>query len=221
LNLPRLPKHIECFDNSNLQGSNPVSSCVVFKDGKPSKKNYRHFEVKNIEGPNDFMTMQQVVERRYTRLIEEEKSLPDLIIVDGGKGQLSSAVEVLIRLNLIDKIPIIGLAQRMEEVFIPGDELPIYISKKSESLKLIQFIRDEAHRFAITFHRKKRSMNFIHSELDNIKGLGEKTRLLLLKQYKSVKNVKSASVADLQQLIGKSKTQILVNHFNIENNNLD
>lgn len=221
LNLPHLPKYIECFDNSNLQGSNPVSSCVVFKDGKPSKKDYRHFEVKNIEGPNDFMTMQQVVERRYTRLIEEEKSLPDLIIVDGGKGQLSSAVEVLIRLNLIDKIPIIGLAKRMEEVFIPGDELPIYISKKSESLKLIQFIRDEAHRFAITFHRKKRSMNFIHSELDNIKGLGEKTRLLLLKQYKSVKNVKSASVADLQQLIGKSKTQILVNHFNIENNNLD
>lgn len=217
LNLPRLPLHIECFDNSNLQGTNPVSSCVVFKEGKPSKKDYRHFDIKSVEGPNDFLTMQEVVERRYKRIIEEEKPLPDLIIIDGGKGQLSSAVAVLIQLNLIDKIPIVGLAKRMEEVFLPSDDVPIYISKKSESLKLIQYIRDEAHRFAITFHRKKRSINFIHSELDNIKGLGEKSRIILLNHFKSIKNIKMASVTDLQQIVGKSKTQIIINYFNSTN----
>jgi excinuclease ABC subunit C len=217
LNLPRLPLHIECFDNSNLQGTNPVSSCVVFKEGKPSKKDYRHFDIKSVEGPNDFLTMQEVVERRYKRIIEEEKPLPDLIIIDGGKGQLSSAVAVLIQLNLIDKIPIVGLAKRMEEVFLPSDDVPIYISKKSESLKLIQYIRDEAHRFAITFHRKKRSINFIHSELDNIKGLGEKSKIILLNHFKSIKNIKMASVTDLQQIVGKSKTQIIINYFNSTN----
>lgn len=217
LNLPRLPLHIECFDNSNLQGTNPVSSCVVFKEGKPSKKDYRHFDIKSVEGPNDFLTMQEVVERRYKRMIEEEKPLPDLIIIDGGKGQLSSAVSVLIQLNLIDKIPIVGLAKRMEEVFLPSDDVPIYISKKSESLKLIQYIRDEAHRFAITFHRKKRSINFIHSELDNIKGLGEKSRIILLNHFKTIKNIKMASVTDLQQIVGKSKTQIIINYFNTAN----
>lgn len=214
LNLPQLPLHIECFDNSNLQGSNPVSSCVVFKKGKPAKSEYRHYNVKTVDGPNDFATMEEVVTRRYTRLLDEEKPLPDLIVIDGGKGQLGMAVQVLIQLHLIEKIPIVGLAKRMEEVFVPGDELPIYINKKSESLKLLQHIRDEAHHFAVSFHRKKRSSNFIKTELHDIKGLGTKTIELLLAKYKSVKNIRTLHNSELEQTIGKSRAKILVDYFN-------
>ena len=219
LRLTELPQHIECFDNSNLQGTNPVSACVVFKDAKPSKKDYRIFNVKTVVGPNDFATMEEVVFRRYKRLKEENEPLPQLIIIDGGKGQLSSAVESLKKLDLYGKIPVIGIAKRLEELFYPEDEFPLYIDKKSETLRIIQQLRDEAHRFGITHHRKKRSRNTFLTVLEEIDGIGENTAQLLLKEFKSVEKIKKVSFEDLQKLVGKSKAEKLMKYF--ENPTID
>jgi excinuclease ABC, C subunit len=209
LHLPVLPMHIECFDNSNIQGTSPVASCVVFKKGKPSKKDYRHFHIKTVVGPDDFASMQEIVSRRYQRLLSEEQPLPQLIVIDGGKGQLNMAVNVLKNLNLLDKISIVGLAKRLEEIFYPGDPEPLILDKTSETLKVIQHLRDEAHRFGITFHRDVRSKAQIVSELDAIKGIGDKTKTLLLKKYKSVKRLKEVPENELISLIGKAKTAVL------------
>ena len=219
LRLTELPQHIECFDNSNLQGTNPVSACVVFKDAKPSKKDYRIFNVKTVVGPNDFATMEEVVFRRYKRLKEENEPLPQLIIIDGGKGQLSSAVESLKKLDLYGKIPVIGIAKRLEELFYPEDEFPLYIDKKSETLRIIQQLRDEAHRFGITHHRKRRSRNTFLTVLEEIDGIGENTAQLLLKEFKSVEKIKKVSFEDLQKLVGKSKAEKLMKYF--ENPTID
>jgi excinuclease ABC subunit C len=207
LHLNELPFHMECFDNSNTQGTNPVSSCVVFKNGKPSKKDYRHFNIKSVDGPNDFASMEEVLYRRYKRLIDENQSLPQLIIVDGGKGQLSSAVTVLNGLDLMDKLQVIGIAKNLEELFFPHDTVPLYLDKNSETLRIIQQMRDEAHRFGITHHRKRRSKEAFHSELDEIKGIGESTKKTLLESYKSVKRIKEASLDELSLLVGPSKAQ--------------
>jgi excinuclease ABC subunit C len=209
LRLETLPRVIECFDNSNLGGTNPVASMVRFVDGKPDKSGYRHFNIKTVEGPDDFASMKEIVGRRYHRLIEENTELPNLIIVDGGKGQLSSAVEALDELHIYGKVPIIGIAKRLEEIYYPEDPLPLHISKKSQSLLLIQFIRDEAHRFAINFHRQKRSNNTIFSELESIQGIGEKTTDLLLANFKSFKKIKEAPEDELERVIGKSKAAIV------------
>src|SRR5690554_1349829 len=186
LRLSKEPRHIECFDNSNIQGTNPVAACVVFKDGRPSKKDYRHFNIKTVEGPNDFASMEEVVFRRYRRLLDEGESLPDLIIIDGGKGQLSAALKSLEVLGLRGKIAIIGIAKRLEELFYPGDSVPLYLDKKSETLKVIQHLRNEAHRFGITFHRNQRSKNAIQSSLTKIPGIGEKTMEKLMKELKKL-----------------------------------
>lgn len=207
--LKELPVHIECFDNSNTQGTHPVSACVVFKNAKPSKKDYRIFNVKTVEGPDDFATMEEVVFRRYRRMLDEDETLPQLIVIDGGKGQLSSAVKVLDELNLRGKIAIVGIAKRLEEIFFPGDSLPIYIDKRSESLKIIQFLRDEAHRFGITHHRNKRSKAAIQSQLLTIKGIGEKTQTTLMKHFKTVSKIKAASLEEIENVIGKAKAKIL------------
>lgn len=218
LRLSEEPTHIECFDNSNIQGSNPVAACVVFKDGKPSKKDYRKFNIKTVEGPNDFASMEEVVYRRYRRLLEEDEPLPHLVIVDGGKGQLSSGVKALERLGLRGKIAIIGIAKRLEELFYPGDQYPLYLDKKSETLKVIQHLRNEAHRFGITFHRDKRSKNAVGTELQSIEGIGEKTAIELLKEFRSVTRIKKATLAELKNVIGNAKANILFNHFkNVEN----
>lgn len=205
LSLTEIPKHIECFDNSNIQGSNPVASMVFFKDGKPAKKEYRHYHIKTVTGPNDFASMEEVVYRRYKRMAQEEVALPQLVVIDGGKGQLSSAVAALQRLDLYGKIPIIGIAKRLEEIYFPGDNYPIYIDKKSESLRLIQRIRDEAHRFAITFHRNLRSKGALNSQLMTIEGVGENTSQKLLKHFKSFKNIQNASLDQLSSIAGKDK----------------
>jgi excinuclease ABC subunit C len=210
LSLPEIPDHIECFDNSNIQGTSPVASMVCFLGGKPAVKEYRHYHIKTVEGPNDFASMKEIVGRRYKRLLEEEKPLPKLIVVDGGKGQLSSAVEALQELGIYGKMPIIGIAKRLEEIYFPGDSYPIHIDKKSESLKLLQRIRDEAHRFAITFHRKVRSKNAFGTQLTGILGIGENTSDKLLKHFKSVKNIKSASESDLIEVIGVSRAKALL-----------
>lgn len=210
LNLIRRPDHIECFDNSNIQGTNPVAAMVCFKDGKPSKKDYRHFKIKTVIGPNDFASMYEIITRRYTRLLEESADLPQLIVIDGGKGQLGAACDALKALNLYGKIPIIGIAKRLEELYYPEDELPIMISKKSESLKLIQRIRDEAHRFAITFHRDQRSKNSLVSRLEEIEGIGKATTEKLLKKYKSVKKIMEIPAAEIEALIGKDKARIVI-----------
>lgn len=202
LRLTELPRHIECFDNSNTQGTNPVSACVVFRNAKPSKRDYRHFIIKTVDGPNDFASMKEVLTRRYTRLLDEEQSLPQLIIVDGGKGQLSAAVEVLDELGLRGKIAIIGIAERLEEIYFPGDSVPLYINKNSESLRVIQHLRDEAHRFGITHHRKRRSKSQTVSELDSIKGVGEKTRTMLLRHFKSVKRIREATIEQIAAVTG-------------------
>jgi excinuclease ABC subunit C len=202
LKLAEIPVHIECFDNSNFQGTNAVSACVVFKNAKASKADYRHFNVKTVEGPDDFATMKEVVFRRYSRLLNEEKPLPQLIVIDGGKGQLSAALEVLDELNLRGKIAIIGLAKRIEEVFYPGDTKAIILDRRSETLKVLQQLRDEAHRFGITHHRNKRSKSSIHSELDAIPGIGPKTKEKLLKDFKSVTRIKSAEQKELEKSIG-------------------
>lgn len=214
LQLAENPVHIECFDNSNLQGTEPVAACVVFKNGKPAPKEYRHFNIKTVEGPNDFASMEEVVFRRYSRLLEEKKSLPQLIVIDGGKGQLSSAVSALEKLGLRGKIAIIGIAKKLEEIYFPGDSVPIYISKSSQSLRVIQHLRDEAHRFGITFHRDKRSKTFITSELTSIRGVGEQTTQKLLKDFKSVKSIKAQSMEALSKSIGQAKASIVFAYFN-------
>jgi len=209
LHLPVLPMHIECFDNSNLQGTNPVAACVVFKKAKPAKKDYRHFHIKTVTGPDDFASMAEVITRRYTRLKNENEPLPQLIIIDGGKGQLNVATEVLHKLDLLDKITIIGLAKRLEEIFFPGDPIPLILDKTSETLKVIQQLRDEAHRFGITFHRNLRSNKQLISELDTIDGIGKKTKEKLLMKYKSVKRLKNVSKEELAEFIGSRKAEII------------
>jgi excinuclease ABC subunit C len=196
---------MECFDNSNIQGTNPVAACVVFKNGKPSKSDYRNFNIKTVDGPDDFASMEEVVYRRYKRLLEEDQPLPQLIIVDGGKGQLSSGVTALDRLGLRGKIPIVGIAKRLEELFYPNDPVPLYLDKRSESLKIIQQMRNEAHRFGITHHRNKRSKGAIETELSNIPGIGDKTVVELLRQFRSVKRVKAASKKELEDTVGLDK----------------
>ncbi|MBU1821137.1 MAG: excinuclease ABC subunit UvrC [Bacteroidetes bacterium] len=213
LQLKSLPRHIECFDNSNIQGTNPVAAMVCFKDGKPSKKDYRHFTIKTVVGPNDFASMNEVVGRRYARLLNENEPLPDLIVVDGGKGQLSAACDALKELNLYGQIPIIGIAKRLEEIYFPEDSLPLYIDKKSESLKLIQQIRDEAHRFAITYHRDKRSRTSLVSELENVEGIGKKTAAVLLKHYRGIKAIRESSVEQLAEVVGPDKARKLRSYF--------
>jgi excinuclease ABC subunit C len=213
LNMADLPVHIECFDNSNLQGTNPVSSCVVFKSAKPSKRDYRHFNVKTVVGPDDFSTMREVVFRRYKRLIDEEQSLPQLIVIDGGKGQLSSAAESLKELGIIHKVKLIGIAKRLEEIFTYGDPIPLYLDKNSTTLKVIQNIRNEAHRFGIKQHRLRRGKSGIKSELDEIVGVGDKTKQQLFTQFKSIEGIAKAKREDLEKLIGKSKTEIIIEFF--------
>ncbi|HRA60825.1 MAG TPA: excinuclease ABC subunit UvrC [Bacteroidia bacterium] len=214
LQLEETPFHIECFDNSNLQGTNPVAACVVFKNAKPNVKEYRHYNIKTVEGPNDFASMEEVVFRRYKRLIDENKSLPQLIVIDGGKGQLTSAVKALDSLELRGKISIIGIAKRLEEIYFPDDSVPIYINKNSQTLKIIQQLRDEAHRFGITFHRNKRSKEFITSELKSIEGVGDITMQKLLKEFKSVKKIKEQSLTVLEKSVGKLKAKIVFDYFN-------
>jgi excinuclease ABC subunit C len=210
LHLKELPVHIECFDNSNIQGTNPVSACVVFKMAKPEKKEYRHFNIKTVTGPDDFQSMYETVFRRYKRLSDEERPMPQLIVVDGGKGQLHAAINALKDLDLYGKISIIGIAKRLEEIYFPEDSVPLYLDKNSESLQLIQHLRDEAHRFGITFHRSKRSKQQIESELDTIKGIGNVMKEKLLLQYKSVKRIKEAPMDEIAELIGKNKAEILM-----------
>ncbi len=209
LNLHELPIHIECFDNSNIQGTNPVAACVVFKNAKPAKRDYRHFNIKTVEGPDDFASMYEIVGRRYRRLVEEDQPLPQLIVIDGGKGQLHAATDALKNLDLYGKIPIIGIAKRLEEIYFPEDSIPLYLDKNSESLKLIQQLRDEAHRFGITFHRNKRSKGQIVSELDAIKGIGDATKTLLLKKFKSVKKIKEATIDQLIEVVGPAKAKLI------------
>lgn len=213
LNLPELPRHIECFDNSNIQGTNPVAACVVFKNARPSKSDYRHYNIKTVEGPDDFASMSEVVFRRYKRLLDENADLPQLIIIDGGKGQLGAAVESLTKLNITGKISIIGIAKRLEEIYFPGDSIPLYLDKNSESLKLIQQARDEAHRFGISFHRNKRSAGFIGSELDKIEGIGEKTVEALLTKYKSISKIKALTREEIAEITGKSKAELIYTYF--------
>lgn len=214
LRMPVEPRHIEGFDNSNIQGSNPVSACVVFKDGKPSKSDYRIFHVKTVEGPNDFATMEEVIYRRYKRMLDGGENLPQLILIDGGKGQLSSAIKSLKLLGLYGKITIVGIAKRLEEIFFPEDPIPLYLDKKSETLKILQRVRDEAHRFGVKHHRTRRTNNTIKSELEEIPGVGEKTIELLLKKLKSVKRVKESNLETLEEILGKSKAKVVWEFFN-------
>jgi excinuclease ABC subunit C len=209
MQLTKLPRVIECFDNSNLQGTNPVASMVRFADGKPDKKNYRHYNIKTVDGPNDFASMKEIVTRRYRRLLEEAHPLPDLIIVDGGKGQLSSACEALRELNIYGQVPIAGIAKKLEEIYYPEDSLPLLMNKKSPGLMLLQQIRDEAHRFAINFHRQKRSKSQITTSLEELEGIGKHTAEKLLKHFKSVKKIKEASEEELEKLVGRKKTEII------------
>ena len=205
LRLPHEPVHIECFDNSNIQGTNPTAACVVFRNGKPYKKDYRHFKIKTVEGPDDFASMEEVVHRRYKRLSDEGQPLPQLIVIDGGKGQLSSAVKSLDRLGLRGAISIIGIAKRLEEIYYPGDSIPLYLDKKSQTLKIIQQLRNEAHRFGLSLHRKIRSKNALSSPLDQVEGIGPKTKELLLKEFKSLKRIKAAPKPEIIELLGKTK----------------
>lgn len=203
LHMDVLPLHIECFDNSNIQGSHPVASCVVFKNAKPSKKDYRHFNIKTVEGPNDFASMKEIVYRRYSRMLKEGENLPQLVIIDGGKGQLSSAVESLTELGILGKLTVVGIAKKLEEIFFPGDSIPLYINKKSEALKLIQHCRNEAHRFAITFHRDQRSRGFLKTELTEIDGIGEKTADKLLKAFGSIASLRQKTLEEISEVVGK------------------
>ncbi|WP_343681233.1 excinuclease ABC subunit UvrC [Chryseobacterium arthrosphaerae] len=214
LRMPVEPRHIEGFDNSNIQGTNPVSACVVFKDGKPSKADYRIFHPKTVEGPNDFATMEEVIYRRYKRMVDEGESLPQLILIDGGKGQLSSAVKSLRLLGLYGKITIVGIAKRLEEIFFPEDPIPLYLDKKSETLKILQRVRDEAHRFGVKHHRTRRKNSTIKSELEEIPGVGEKTIELLLSRLKSVKRIKESNLETLEEILGKSKAKVIWEFFN-------
>ncbi len=217
LRLAELPTHIECFDNSNIQGTNPVAACVVFKNGKPSKKDYRHFNIKTVEGPDDFASMTEVVYRRYKRLLDEKQDLPQLIVIDGGKGQLSAALKSLDELNLRGKIAIVGIAKRLEELFYPNDPIPLYLDKKSETLKIIQQLRNEAHRFGIEHHRNRRSKSALHSELESIPGIGEKTRVQLLKEFKSAQRVSFAKLDQLEQIVVVAKAQKIYKFYHKEN----
>lgn len=213
LQLKELPVQIECFDNSNIQGTNPVASCVVYKKAKPSKKDYRHFNIKTVEGPDDYASMREIIFRRYSRALNEGQNLPQLIVIDGGKGQLNAAVESLQKIDLYGKIAIIGIAKRLEEIYFPNDPVPLYLDKNSETLKLIQQLRDEAHRFGITFHRNKRSKSQTKSELDQIKGIGPQTKKMLLSHFKSVKRIKEALPEEIIEQIGKSKGHLLIDYF--------
>jgi excinuclease ABC subunit C len=215
LHMPDLPVHIECFDNSNIMGKNPVAACVVFRNARPSKKDYRHFNIKTVTGPDDFSSMEEIVFRRYKRMIDEKQGLPQLVIIDGGKGQLSSAIKSIDRLGLKQKITVIGIAKKLEEIYFPGDSIPIYLDKNSISLKIIQQLRNEAHRFGINFHRSKRSSDMVKSDLDRIPGIGPKTKEILLKHFGSIKKIKDSSPDELKNIIGSSKTSILTGYFGI------
>lgn len=213
LRLSDEPRHIECFDNSNIQGTNPVAACVVFKNGKPNKKEYRHFNIKTVEGPDDFASMEEVVFRRYKRLLNEAQDLPQLIVIDGGKGQLSSALKSLDILGLRNKIAIIGIAKRLEEIYYPDDPIPLYLDKKSETLKIIQQLRNEAHRFGITHHRNKRSKEAIQTELEMIPGIGQQTIVTLLQHFRSTKRVVEASLNELIAVVGESRAKKVFNYY--------
>jgi len=213
LHMPEIPVHIECFDNSNIMGSNPVAACVVFRNGKPSKKDYRHFNIKTVSGPDDFSSIEEIVYRRYKRMLDENQKLPQLIIIDGGKGQLSSALKSIEKLNLREKVTLIGIAKKLEEIYFPGDSIPIYLDKNSYSLKLIQQIRNEAHRFGINFHRDKRSSEMTKSGLDQIKGIGPKTKKVLLKHFDSLEKIICASKKELEKIVGVRKAAILAENF--------
>jgi excinuclease ABC subunit C len=213
LHLSELPLHIECFDNSNIQGTNPVAACVVFRNAKPSAKEYRHYNIKTVKGPDDFASMQEIVSRRYARLLEEEKELPQLIIIDGGKGQLNAAVQSLENLGLSGRIAVIGIAKRLEEIYFPNDPVPLYLDKNSESLKIIQHARNEAHRFGISFHRDKRSANFLQSSLESIEGIGPGSIEKLLAKFGSLQKIKKASFDQLKEEIGASRASMLQDHF--------
>ncbi len=210
------PRHIECFDNSNIQGTNPVASCVVFRNGKPARRDYRHFNIKTVIGANDFASMKEVLHRRYTRMIAEGESLPQLVVVDGGKGQLSAAVEAFDEMGIRGEVALVGIAKRLEEIYFPGDSLPLYIDKKSQSLRVIQALRDEAHRFGITHHRNRRSKSQTVSELDSISGIGAATSASLMKEFKSIKRLKEASFEDIKAVVGKSKAEAVYSHFHPE-----
>lgn len=213
LHMTEVPFHIECFDNSNIMGKNPVSSCVVFRNARPSKKDYRHFNIKSVSGPDDFASMEEVIYRRYKRMLEENQSLPQLVIIDGGKGQLSSAMKSIDRIGLRGKMTVIGIAKKLEEIYFPGDSVPIYLDKNSSSLKLIQQIRNEAHRFGINFHRKKRSSGFISSSLDAIKGIGPASKEILLKNYRSIEEIKNADEDDLTRYLGRTRASLVYRYF--------
>jgi excinuclease ABC subunit C len=213
LHMPVLPVHIECFDNSNIMGTNPVAACVVFRNARPSKNEYRHFNIKTVTGPDDFSSMEEIIYRRYSRMTSENQKLPQLVIIDGGKGQLSSAMKSIDKLGLREKITVIGIAKKLEEIYFPGDSVPIYLDKNSISLKIIQQLRNEAHRFGINFHRNKRSSEMIKSDLDQIKGIGPKTKEILLKHFESVDKMKSASTEELENLVGSAKSAILSGYF--------
>jgi excinuclease ABC subunit C len=213
LRLKEEPRHIECFDNSNIQGTNPVAACVVFRDGKPTVKEYRHFNIKTVSGPNDFASMEEVVFRRYKRMLDEGQTFPQLIVIDGGKGQLSSAIKSLKELGLSDKIAVIGIAKRLEEIYYPNDPVPLYLDKKSESLKVIQRLRNEAHRFGLSHHRNIRSKAAIQNEIVSIPGIGEKTTLKLLKEFKSVKRLKMLSLEEIIRAIGKDKGNKVFHYY--------
>lgn len=213
LQLPKLPVHIECFDNSNIQGAHPVAACVVFKNGKPAPKEYRHFNIKTVEGPNDFASMEEVVYRRYKRMLDEGQPLPQLIVIDGGKGQLGSAVNALLELGIMEELKVVGIAKRLEEIFFPGDPVPLYLDKKTPSLKVLQHIRNEAHRFGITFHRNKRSNAFLKSQIENIPGVGEKSMEALLKQFKSLSGIQGASFDALKEVVGSARAKAIVDYF--------
>ncbi len=217
--LSEYPVHIECFDNSNIQGTNPVSSCVVFRNGKPSKRDYRHFIIKTVEGPDDFASMKEVLHRRYTRMMAEGEELPQLVVVDGGKGQLSAAVEAFEEMGIRGKVALVGIAKRLEEIYFPGDSLPLYIDKKSRSLRVIQHLRDEAHRFGITHHRDRRSKGQVRSELDSIPGVGDITQTKLMKHFKSLKRVKSAEMSEIQNVVGNHRAQIIYDYFHQRDKN--
>lgn len=219
LRLEKEPRHIECFDNSNLQGTNPVASCVVFRDGKPSRKEYRHFNIKTVVGADDFASMREILSRRYTRLLEEGAELPDLIVVDGGKGQLSSAYAILQELGIAERVPIVGLAKRLEEVFYPNDPMPYYLSRTGEPLKVICHIRDEAHRFGITHHRNRRSKNFIKTGLEGIEGVGEKSVTALLRHFRTLSKLRAASVEEIAEIVGKARAQKVKAHLEKEKAN--
>src|SRR5690606_38826860 len=213
LRMPVEPRHIEGFDNSNIQGTHPVSACVVFKDGKPSKKDYRIFNVKTVEGPDDFATMEEVIYRRYKRVLEDEGELPQLILIDGGKGQLSAALKSIDKLGLRGKVTVIGIAKKLEEIFFPGDSIPLYLDKTSETLKVLQHVRNESHRFGISKHRNRRSKSSFNSELEGIPGVGEKTLQELLRKFKSVKRIKSATKEELAEVVGNSRAEKILKFF--------